>query len=100
MLKSEFYLKYEEAKNNEFLYMGLIIYNEDTNFPELIVNFDTEVDYKVDYICRVYDERLRLKTCNKIYIADVVFDSDLTEIRKVYNRHYHEVVKKIVNSNG
>lgn len=96
-LKSEFYLKFKKAKKEEFLYLGLIIYNEDTNIPELIVNYDLEAEYKVNYINRVYDENLRLKANNKIYIKDYIFTDDFDSIRKLYNEHYHNIMQNIIN---
>ena len=85
MLKSEFYLKIEEIKNKDYKYIGLIIINEEALTSELIINHNGNLDYKVSYIEKAYNEKMELKANNNIYIIDVTGDNDMSSIEKVYN---------------
>ena len=61
MLKSEFKEEFENAINEHYLYVGVVIYTEGNASKELIVNHRTSFKNKYEYYLNAYDNEMVLK---------------------------------------
>lgn len=74
---------FQKAKEDKKKYIGILVHME--NFPEceVIINRFENIDYKINYWCRVYDEKLQHKFSPDISIVEWAVGDSYAEIEQI-----------------
>ena len=70
-----------KAKEQEANFFAVQIKMPDCNSPETIINSIDNVDTKINYYKNVYNNDLKLKSCDAIQIVNFTFGKTWTEIK-------------------
>ena len=68
------------AKETNQKFVGVLIQSPDSEKPELIINENENIDVKLAYYKKAYNEDLTLKTFNGIRIIGYAFGSSLDDV--------------------
>ena len=80
--KATLQVAFKEAKENEHLYIGLLIETAGSKRPELIINERENFDTKLEYLKQAYDDRLRLRNApDKIHISAIMVADRLSDFK-------------------
>lgn len=84
MNKKEFLSILSEYKEMGYEYFAVMVESPDSPKPEFIANKMVNLDFKLEYYDRAYDDEMKLKSFDKIKITDVLGFNSYSEIGDLY----------------
>lgn len=82
MKKYELVNIFVSAIQEEYNYIAVYVQVKYSSKPEIIINSTSNFKEKLEYYVNAYDDDLKLKTCNDIYILNVKKINSFSELDK------------------
>lgn len=73
---------FTEAKRLDKKYIAVMVKANDSKRAEIIINYNENIESKLNYYMKAYDEDLKLINAPSIKIIDFIYSDNLTDIER------------------
>lgn len=73
---------FTEAKRLNKKYIAVMVKANDSKRAEIIINYNENIESKLNYYMKAYDENLKLVNAPSIKIIDFIYSDNLTDIER------------------